>query len=140
MRPPWGYFALMKWAWLLPLVLLACTPIEQEIVGRFERNAEAGCQSCTARGPEWMEFDEAPASGGAARYRFQFDDDERHSGTYQFLSLDTNVTLTLYPDSSTVLYADLIGDVLYTQYSVRSGAVREPCEGLFRQCRWDREP
>ena len=140
MHLPWGYFAPMKWAWILPLVLFACTPIDQEIVGRFDRNAEAGCQSCAMRGPLWMEFDEPAPTGSAGRYRFQFEDEQRHSGTYQFLSLDTNVTLTLFPDSSTVLYSDLIGDVLYTEYTVRSGAVREPCEGLFRQCRWDRQP
>ena len=130
----------MKAIWTIPLFFLACSPMDQEIVGRFDRNAEAGCQSCVTRGPLWMEFDEPSPTGSAGRYRFQFEDEQRHSGTYQFLSLDTNVTLTLFPDSSTVLYSDLIGEAIYTEYTARSGAVREPCEGLFRNCRWDRQP
>ncbi len=114
--------------------------MDQQIIGRFDRNAEAGCQSCATRGPLWMEFDAPVSAGASPRYRFRFDGEERHSGTYQFMSLDTNVTLTLFPDSSSLLYSDLLGEVLYTQYTVGSGAMREPCEGLLRQCRWERRP
>ena len=85
-----------------------------------------------------MEFDASDEAGNTPRYRFQFDDGERHSGTYQFMRLDTNMTLALFPDSSSVLYSDVVGEALYTDYTIRANAVRDPCEGLFRNCRWER--
>jgi hypothetical protein len=118
--------------------LMACAPDQEQIVGRFERNPTAGCQSCETRGPLWMEFNAAESAGVIPRYHFRFDDGQRHGGTYQFMQVDTNLTLSLFPDSSSVLYSDLVGQALYTEYTIRANAVRDPCEGLFRNCRWER--
>ena len=129
----------MRWMGLvLPFLLVACVPDDVQIVGRFDLNPDAGCQSCDSRGPLWMEFDASDAMGNAPRYRFRFDNGERHSGTYQFMQADTSLALTLFPDSTSVLYSDLLGEALFTEYTVSANAVRDPCEGLLRNCRWER--
>ena len=121
---------------LLVLFLPACIPINENVIGRFSLDEEASCNVCVDRGPRVMTFRQVEGEG-SFRYRFDFEDGGAHAGAYQFVSTDSSeVGLTLYPDSAGPFHQDLVGSALLTQYTYRSGVMRESCGGLFKQCKW----
>ena len=124
------------WA-LLAVFLPACIPINEDVMGRFSLDEEASCDVCVDRGPGVMTFRQVEGSEASFRYRFDFEDGGAHAGAYQFVATDSSdVSLTLYPDSAGPFHQDLVGSVLLTQYTYRSGVMRESCGGLFKQCKW----
>ncbi|HCZ08002.1 MAG TPA: hypothetical protein DHV07_02560 [Flavobacteriales bacterium] len=116
---------------------VSCSPLSEDIVGRYSLDEGGSCNSCAEAGPRTMTFRQVEGPDGGFRYRFDFDDGGAHSGAYQFVASDSSdVRLTLYPDSSSPFHADILGEVILTQYTLRSGVIREPCGGLLKQCKW----
>ncbi len=118
-------------------MLPACTPINENVVGTFYLDEASSCSNCAERGPRAMTFRAVENEQASFRYRFDFEDGEGHAGAYQFVATDsTDVSLTLYPDSSGAFHQDLLGEVILTQYTYRASVMRESCGGLFKQCKW----
>jgi hypothetical protein len=122
---------------LFAMFLSACVPYNENIVGRFSLDEAGSCASCVETGPQVMTFREVQGEPPSFRYRFDFEGEEGHAGAYQFVATDSSdVSLVLYPDSAGVFHQDLIGEAMFTQYRLRSGVMRSPCGGLFKQCKW----
>ena len=120
--------------------LCGCELIQEKIIGTYEIDADHGCSSCAEDGPELMVFeDDDILDGIPGDYRFEFADREEHSGTYGFLQVDSMITLVLYPETATSLYAQLIGESVITDYRVTRGRVKENCNGLLKNCIWVRK-
>ncbi len=99
--------------------LCGCEPIQEQIIGTYEIDADHGCTSCAENGPELMVFEDDDISDGIpGDYRFEFADSEEHSGTYGFLQVDSMITIVLYPENATSLYSQLIGESVLTDYRV----------------------
>ena len=79
---------------------------------------------------EYAEGNGAPAEGADA-------EGEGHGGTYVFQAVDsTGNSLLLYPDSSGPFHADLIGDIIISDYNVRGNSITEACGSGIRRCIW----
>jgi len=61
-----------------------------------------------------------------------------HSGTYNFLHVDTTITVILYPDSASFQYTPILGTMQQTEYRVAGNRIKEKCNGVFRNCVWIR--
>jgi len=134
--------AILKWSLYVgfPLMLISgCDSIQEQILGTYLLDADRGCASCRAAGPERMVFDDDDLSDGIpGAYRFEFSSGERHSGTYDFLQVDTVIAVILYPDSASSEFALLVGETIRTDYRIRRNAVKERCNGVLRDCVWNR--
>jgi len=120
--------------------LCGCEPIQEQIIGTYEIDADHGCTSCAENGPELMVFEDDDVSDGIpGDYRFEFADSEEHSGTYGFLQVDSTITIVLYPENATSLYSQLIGESVLTDYRVTRSRVKENCNGLLKNCIWVRK-
>ncbi len=116
-----------------------CRPIEVRIVGAFKLDGESGCGDCPQGGPLVMWFDGAESPMVQPRYRFDHAEGQGHGGTYVFQAVDsTGSSLILYPDSSGPFHADLIGDMIISDYNVRANSITEPCGSGIRRCIWRR--
>ena len=121
------------------LTLTACEPIQEKILGTYEINPDRGCASCKESGPQSIAFEDGDTSDGIqGNYLFEFEDGQYHSGSYGFLQVDTMVTVILYPEDASFDYTPLIGTNLRKDYRVNGDKIKEDCEGLFRNCVWDR--
>ena len=117
-----------------------CRPIEVRILGTFELDGESGCGDCPQGGPMVMWFDGAESPMVQPRYRFDHAEGEGHGGTYVFQAVDsTGNSLILYPDSSGPFHADLIGDMIISDYNVRGNSITEACGSGVRRCIWRRQ-
>ena len=68
------------------MLISGCEPVQEHILGTYLLDADRGCSSCQATGPERMVFEDDNISDGIpGAYRFEFADGELHSGTYDFL-------------------------------------------------------
>lgn len=124
---------------ILALTLAACEPIQEKLLGTYEINPDRGCTSCITHGPQSMVFEDEDTSDGIeGNYLFEFQDGQYHSGSYGFLLVDTIVTVILYPEDASFDYTPLIGTNLRKDYRVSGDKIKEDCEGLFRNCVWDR--
>ena len=112
------------------MLISGCEPVQEQILGTYLIDADRGCSSCQATGPERMVFDDDDIS--------DFADGELHSGTYDFLQVDTVIAVILYPDSASSEFALLVGETIRTDYRIRRNAVKERCNGMFRDCVWNR--
>ena len=125
---------------ILMVILTGCDPIDVRIVGTYELDAEVGCDECLLNGPERMAFLEAFSPSEEPRYRLDFEAGQGHSGTYRFEAIDTTqASLVLYPDSAGAFHADLIGDVVFTEYNVKGDRITERCGSGVRRCLWRKE-
>ena len=87
-----------------------------------------------------MTFAGSDAPDVAPRYRFDHADGQGHAGTYVFEAVDTTqASLVLYPDSAGAFHADLIGDVVFTEYNVKGDRITERCGSGVRRCLWRKE-
>ena len=121
------------------MLISGCEPVQEQILGTYLLDADRGCSSCQATGPERMVFaDDDISDGIPGAYRFEFADGELHSGTYDFLQVDTVIAVILYPDSASSEFALLVGETIRTDYRIRRNAVKERCNGVFRDCVWNR--
>ena len=121
------------------MLLYGCKPVQERILGIYLLDADRGCSSCKATGPERMVFaDDDISDGIPGAYRFEFADGELHSGTYDFLQVDTVIAVVLYPDSASSEFALLVGETIRTDYRIRRNAVKERCNGVFSDCVWKR--
>ena len=121
------------------MLIFGCEPVQEQILGTYLLDAERGCSSCQATGPERMVFaDDDISDGIPGAYRFEFADGELHSGTYDFLQVDTVIAVILYPDSASSEFALLVGETIRTDYRIRRNAVKDRCNGVFRDCVWNR--
>lgn len=124
----------------LMVLLTGCDPIDVRIVGTYALDGDVGCDECPLNGPERMAFLEAFTPDEAPRYRFDFEAGQGHGGTYQFEAIDTTqASLVLYPDSAGAFHADLIGDVVFTEYTVKGDRIAERCGSGVRRCLWRKE-
>jgi len=122
------------------VLLTGCDPIDVRIVGTYALDDQVGCDECPVNGPERMAFLEAFSPDEAPRYRFDFEAGQGHSGTYQFEAVDTTqASLVLYPDSAGGFHADLIGDIIFTEYNVQGDRITERCGSGVRRCLWRKE-
>jgi hypothetical protein len=125
--------------WLVIIAMCQCTPVQEKILGRYDIDLDRGCPVCEENGPASMVFEDSDVADGIpGYYSFEFADGEAHSGTYDFLQVDTTLAIILYPDSATVQYSQLIGTAQNTQYRVAGNKIKEDCNGLFRNCTWIR--
>jgi len=114
-----------------------CRPIEVRIVGTFEIDPEVGCDDCPGGGPLIMSFDGEESPDIPPRYRFDHPEGEGHAGTYLFEAVDsTGTSLILYPDSSGPFHADLLGEVIISDYNVGGNRITEACGSGVRRCVW----
>lgn len=121
------------------MLISGCEPVQEQILGTYLLDAERGCSSCQATGPERMVFDDDDLSDGIpGAYRFEFSTGELHSGTYDFLQVDTVIAVILYPDSASSEFALLVGETIRTDYRISRNAVKERCNGLLQDCVWKR--
>ena len=117
----------------------SCTPVQEKILGTYDLDLDRGCPVCEENGPASMVFEDSDVADGIpGYYSFEFADGEAHSGTYDFLQVDTTLAIVLYPDSASVKYSQLIGTTQRTQYRVAGNKIKEDCNGLFRNCAWIR--
>ena len=117
----------------------SCTPVQEKILGTYDLDLDRGCPVCEENGPASMVFEDSDVADGIpGYYSFEFADGEAHSGTYDFLQVDTTLAIVLYPDSASVQYSQLIGTTQRTQYRVAGNKIKEDCNGLFRNCAWIR--
>jgi len=117
-----------------------CQPVDVRIVGRFELDADAGCGNCQEIGPLSMSFSGEESPGARPRYRLDYVDGQGHAGDYVFDRVDsTGLSLILYPDSAGPFFADLIGDVVISDYRVRNQCIAEPCGSGVRRCIWRKQ-
>ena len=117
----------------------SCTPVQEKILGTYDLDLDRGCPVCEENGPASMVFEDSDVADGIpGYYSFEFADGEAHSGTYDFLQVDTTLAIVLYPDSASVQYSKLIGTTQRTQYRVAGNKIKEDCNGLFRNCAWIR--
>lgn len=124
---------------IISLVWMGCKPIQEKIIGTYEIDADRGCSNCEDNGPELMVFENFNVSDGIpGYYRFGYQNGESHSGTYDFLQMDTLLRLTLYPDSSSIQFYGIVGSIQYTDYRVVGNKIKENCDGIFRNCVWVR--
>ena len=124
---------------IISLVWMGCKPIEEKIVGTYDINADRGCPNCEENGPEVMVFENLNVGDGSpGYYRFGYQNGESHSGTYDFLQIDTLLKLTLYPDSSSIQFYGIVGSIQHTDYRVVGNKIKENCDGIFRNCVWVR--
>ena len=113
--------------------------MQEKILGTYDMNADRGCKSCAENGPQTMAFEDEDTSDGIqGNYLFEFQDGQYHSGSYGFLLVDTTVTVILYPEDASFDYTTIIGTNLRKDYRVSGDKIKEDCEGLFRNCVWDR--
>ena len=64
------------------MLISGCEPVQEQILGTYLLDADRGCSSCQATGPERMVFaDDDISDGIPGAYRFEFADGELHSGT-----------------------------------------------------------
>jgi hypothetical protein len=121
------------------LAVAGCEPIQEKILGTYDIDVERGCSSCIANGPESMVFEDEDTSDGIqGSYLFEFQDGEYHAGNYDFLLVDTTLTIILYPDSASFQFTPVIGTNQRSDYRVVGNKIKEDCEGLFRNCVWVR--
>lgn len=129
--------------WMLVLIgfltVAGCKPVQEKILGTYDLDTESGCSNCEENGPELMVFEDGDlADGIPGFYKFEFKDGGAHSGTYDFLQVDTNITIMLYPDSASFQYSQVIGTNQQTDYRVVGNKIKEKCNGIFRNCSWIR--
>lgn len=118
---------------------IGCRPVEEKIVGTYDIDVDRGCPNCEDNGPELMVFENLNLGDGSpGYYRFGYGNGESHSGTYDFLQIDTLLKLTLYPDSSTLYFYGIVGSIQHTDYRVVGNKIKENCDGIFRNCVWVR--
>ncbi len=121
------------------LFFCGCEPIQEQIIGSYILDPDRGCSSCQTDGPAKMSFEDANITDGIpGSYRFEFSNGALHSGTYGLLQVDTVIAVVLYPDSASSEFAMLIGETVRTDYRIRRKAVKERCNGVFRDCVWNR--
>ena len=134
--------AILKWSFYVGFALVlmcGCEPIQEQILGTYLLDPDRGCSSCQAAGPERMVFDDDDLSDGIpGAYRFEFSTGELHSGTYDFLQVDTVIAVILYPDNASSEFALLVGETIRTDYRISRNAVKERCNGLLQDCVWKR--
>ena len=132
-----GFLAVLA---VLILLHTGCDPIEVRIVGKFQLDEEAGCETCPTLGPITMMFEGSEAAGGSPRYRFDHANGEGHAGTYVFEAVDTTrSSLVLYPDSSGPFHADLVDEAIVTDYMVKAGRITTSCGSGIRRCLWRKQ-
>lgn len=132
--------------WFIALLLAAafmqqgCDPVDVRIVGTFELDQETGCDGCSDQGPITMTFAGSDAPDVAPRYRFDHADGQGHAGTYVFEAVDTTqASLILYPDSSGPFHADLIDEVILTDYTIKAARITASCGSGIRRCLWRKQ-
>ena len=119
--------------------IIGCKPPHERIIGTYDIDVDRGCSNCEDQGPELMVFEDWDLDdGNSGHYSFEYQNGEGHSGTYDFLQVDTLVKLILYPDSTTFEYYGILGTVQQTDYRVSSNKIKENCNGVFRNCIWVR--
>ncbi len=124
---------------IFSFIWIGCKPIEEKIVGTYDIDADRGCPNCEDNGPELMVFENWNVEDGSpGRYRFGYENGGSHSGTYDFLQIDTLLKLTLYPDSSSFQFYGIVGSIQHTDYRVVGNKIKENCDGIFRNCVWVR--
>ena len=117
-----------------------CDPIDVRIVGTFELDQETGCGGCPDEGPLTMTFSDSDDSDVAPRYRFDHADGQGHAGTYVFEAVDTTrASLVLSPASSGPFHADLIDEVIFTDYTIKTARITASCGSGIRRCLWRKE-
>ena len=120
-------------------IFIGCKPIQEKILGTYDINTDRGCSNCEEQGPELMVFEDWDIDDGSpGYYSFEYQNGEIHSGTYDFLQLDTLIKLILYPDSATFQYSGILGSAQQTEYRVVGNKIKEKCNGVFRNCIWVR--
>jgi len=121
------------------LAFVGCKPIQEKILGTYDIDVDSGCSNCEENGPELMVFEDADVTDGIpGYYTFEFQNGEAHSGTYNFLHVDTTITVILYPDSASFQYTPILGTMQQTEYRVVGNRIKEKCNGVFRNCVWIR--
>jgi len=132
--------------WFIPVLLAValvqqgCDPVEVRIVGTFKLDQETGCAECSDQGPLTMTFAGSDAPDEAPRYRFDHADGQGHAGTYVFEAVDTTrASLVLYPDSSGPFHADLIDEVILTDYTIKAARITVSCGSGIRRCLWRKQ-
>ena len=76
----------------------------------------------------------------APRYRFDHADGQGHAGTYVSEAVDTTrASLVLYPDSAGPFHADLIDEVILTDYTIKAARITESCGSGIRRCLWRKQ-
>ena len=119
--------------------MFGCKAPQERIIGTFDIDLERGCASCQEQGPELMVFEDWNINDGSpGHYRFEYQNGAAHSGTYDFLQIDTLLKLTISPDSASFEYFGIIGTSYQTEYKISSNKIREKCPGLFKNCIWIR--
>ena len=119
--------------------IFGCKAPQERIIGTFDIDLERGCASCQEQGPELMVFEDWNINDGSpGHYRFEYQNGAAHSGTYDFLQIDTLLKLTISPDSASFEYFGIIGTSYQTEYKISSNKIREKCPGLFKNCIWIR--
>lgn len=117
-----------------------CDPIDVRIVGTFELDQGTGCGECPDQGPLTMTFADSDVPDVAPRYRFDHADGQGHAGTYVFEAVDTTrASLVLYPDSSGPFHADLIDEVILTDYTIKAARITASCGSGIRRCLWRKQ-
>ena len=124
---------------IVSLTFIGCEPIQEKVLGTYDIDTNRGCSNCVEKGPELMVFDNWNLDdGNPGHYSFNFQNGESHSGTYDFLQIDTLMKLILYPDSATFEYYGIVGTAQQTEYKVCSNKIKDNCDGVFRNCVWIR--
>ena len=123
---------------VISVLLSQCRTPEESILGRFVLDAEAGCSTCAALGPQTMSFDDDASGSLLGNYRLDFGDDVYHEGFYELVYLESSVVVVLYPDQASVEYLGLLGSTVQSEYRIGQRAIREQCNGVL-DCVWRRE-
>ena len=123
----------------LVAVTFGCQTQHEKIIGVYDIDTTKGCPTCFVNSPELMIFENMDEQTGQLRYyRFEYATGGVHSGSYDFIQLDSCLQLILYPDSCTNEFMDVINTYQETDYVITNTKIKENCDGLFRRCIWNK--
>ena len=119
------------------LIISGCQTPQEKIIGIYDIDPNKGCTYCHEYAPKSMIFENLDFQSGSLRYyRCEYSNETMHSGSYDFLQVDSCLKLILYPDSGSIEFYGIINTFQQTEYRITRKKIRESCEGLFKNCVW----
>ena len=128
---------IISYSLILVFITMGCTTPQENIIGIYDIDIDKGCTYCEEYAPELMVFENLNLDAGSpGYYRCEFSNGSMHSGSYDFLQVDSCIKLILYPDSGSIEFIGILGTFQQTDYRISRKKIKENCDGLFRNCVW----
>ena len=114
-----------------------CQSPQERIIGIYDIDSTKGCSYCIENSPKLLVFENMDLQSGILRYyRCEFNNGNMHSGSYDFLQVDSCLKLILYPDSGSIEFLGIMNTFQQTEYRITRQKIRESCEGVVKNCVW----